>query len=423
METKHLLSMSLMLFITLSGNVIPANAQDNTNDFYIISGVVKDIKSKKAVEYVNVSATGANVGTITNEDGEFTLKINKDLNVKEIRFSCVGYYNAKISINGKKQEGQTFFIVPESYQLSEIQVFSWRNPRDLIKAALEKVENNYVLSPNMLTGFYRETIQKRRRYINISEAVIELYKGPYNQSADLDRVKILKGRKLISPKVSDTLSVKLQGGPNMTVYMDIVKNPYFLLDQEIIQYYTYKMGETTSIDDRLQYVVHFEPQMILPYPLYIGTFYIDRETLSFTRAEFKMDMRDKQKVTNAILIEKPWGLRFTPEEVSYVVTYKMQGDKTYLNYIRNDIQFKCDWKRKLFATSYTVCGETVITDREERNVSRIPAREAFSTRQSLSQEVTLYQDENFWGMYNIIEPTESLENAVNKLKKQYRISQ
>jgi hypothetical protein len=415
--------MSLTLIITLSGNGTPAGAQVNADDFYTISGVVKDMKSKKTVEYVNVSATGTTVGTITNEEGEFTLKVNRDLDVKEIQLSCIGYYNAKVSVNGKKQEGQIFFIVPESYQLSEIQVFSWKNPRDLIKAALEKVENNYVLNPNMLTGFYRETIQKRRRYINISEAVIEIYKGPYNQSADLDRVRILKGRKLISPKTADTLSVKLQGGPNMTVYMDIVKNPYFLLDQESIQYYTYKMGETTSIDDRLQYVVHFEPQMILPYPLYIGTFYIDRETLSFTRAEFKIDMRDKQKVTGAILIEKPRGLRFTPEEVSYVVTYRRQGDKTYLNYIRNDIRFKCDWKRKLFATNYTVCGETVITDREERNVARIPAKEAFSLRQSLSREVALYQDENFWGMYNIIEPTESLENAVNRLKKQHRKSQ
>lgn len=423
METKRLLVMCLILMISLSGNGITANAQNNAGDFYTISGVVKDLRTKKAVEYVNVSAAGANVGTITNEDGEFTFKINKDLNVKEIQLSCLGYYNARVTINGNSHEGRTFYITPESYMLSEIQVFSWRNPRDLIKAALEKVENNYVLIPNSLTGFYRETIQKRRRYINISEAVIEIYKGPYNQTVDLDRVKILKGRNLISPKVSDTLSVKLQGGPNMTIYMDIVKNPYFLLDPEIIPYYTYKMGETTTINDRLQYVVHFEPQMILPYPLYVGTFYIDRETLAFTRAEFKIDMRDKQKVTGAILIEKPRGLRFTPEEVAYVVTYKQQGDKTYLSYIRNDIKFKCDWKRKLFATNYTVCGETVITDREDRNVSRIPAREAFSLHRSLSREVALYQDENFWGMYNIIEPTESLENAVNKLQKQHRKSQ
>ncbi|MDR1223923.1 MAG: carboxypeptidase-like regulatory domain-containing protein [Tannerella sp.] len=419
MKTKFL-SIYLIWALSLSGNV---NAQENPGDFYVISGIVKDVKTKKPVEYVNISASGTNIGTVTNEDGEFTLKINKELRAKEIRLSCIGYYNAMISITGNNREVQTVLITPDSYNLSEIQVFSWRNPRDLIKAALDKVENNYVMKPNMLTGFYRETIQKRRRYINISEAVIDIYKGPYNQSPELDRVRILKGRKLISPKVADTLSVKMQGGPNMAVYMDLVKNPDLLLDAEAIQYYTYRMGEMTSIDDRLHYVVHFEPQMILPYPLYTGTFYIDRETLSFTRAEFKMDLRDRQKVINVILIEKPRGLRFTPEEVSYVVTYKYQGDKTYLNYIRNDIKFKCDWKRRLFATSYIVSGETVITDRDEQNITRIPAKEAFSIRKSLSQEVALYRDKNFWGNYNIIEPTESLENAVNKLRKQHLKSQ
>ena len=423
MERKRLLSVWLALMILLLNGGIVLNAQEDAADFYTISGTVKDMRTKKAIEHVNVSALGTNIGTITNEDGEFALKLSNSMNVKEIQLSCIGYYNARITINKNNKEGEVFFITPEAFNLSEIQVFSWRNPRDLVKAALDKVENNYTLEPNMLTGFYRETIQKRRRYINISEAVIEVYKSSYNQPADQDRVKVLKGRKLVSPKTADTLSVKFLGGPNMPVYMDVVKNPDILLDQDVLQYYVYKMGETTSIDDRLQYVVHFEPQAILPYALYIGTLYIDRETLSFTRAEFKMDMRDKLKVTDAILKEKPRGLRFTPEEVSYIVTYRQQDNKTYLNYIRNEVQFKCDWKRRLFATNYTVLSETVITDRNDQNVLRIPARDAFTMRQSLSQEVALYQDDNFWGNFNIIEPTESLENAAGKLRKQQSKSQ
>ncbi|MDR0347961.1 MAG: carboxypeptidase-like regulatory domain-containing protein [Tannerella sp.] len=422
MRTKRLLAVYLVLISSFLSGGVYTNAQEDVDDFYTIGGIVKDMQTKKAVEYVNVSAIGTNIGTITNEDGEFTLKLSKLSNVKEIQLSCIGYYNALVPVsrNGKEE---TYYITPESFHLSEIQVFSWKNPRDLVKAALDKVTNNYVMNPNMLTGFYRETIQKRRRYINISEAVIEVYKSPYNQSANQDRVKVLKGRKLVSPKKTDTLSVKFLGGPNMSIYMDVVKNPDVLLDQDILQYYAYRMGETTSIGDRLQYVVHFEPQAVLPYPLYIGTLFIDRETLSFTRAEFEMDMRDKLKVTDAILKEKPRGLRFTPEEITYVVTYKQQGEKTMLNYIRNEIKFKCDWKRRLFATNYSVLSETVITNSTDQNVMRIPAKESFSMRQSLSQEVELYQDDNFWGSYNIIEPTESLENAVGKLRKQQEKSQ
>ncbi|MDR1723312.1 MAG: carboxypeptidase-like regulatory domain-containing protein [Tannerella sp.] len=417
MRTKKLLLACLSAAILLISSILSVNAQETEDDYFVISGVVKDIRTKKTLENVNVTALGTNVGTVTNADGEFSLKINKSLDVSRISFSNIGYLNSIISISKNSSKGRVFNLTPESYLLSEVQVFSWRNPRDLIKAAIEKIETNYEAKPNKLTGFYRETVQKGRKYINISEAVIEMYKSPYKQSSDHDQVKILKGRKLISPKLSDTLSVKLLGGPNLPVFLDIVKNPDLLLSEEILPYYAYKMGEAVSIDGQLQFVVNFEPQMIMNFPLYIGTFYIDRETLSITRVEFSMDMRDKQKVTETILKEKPTGLRFTPVEVSYLVTYKQQGEKTYLNYVRNEIKFKCDWKRRLFATNYTVLGETVMTDRTENNVKRIPGREVFTTRQSLSKEVALYQDANFWSIYNIIEPTEYLENAVNKLKK------
>jgi hypothetical protein len=180
------------------------------------------------------------------------------------------------------------------------------------------------------------------------------------------------------------------------------------------------MGEATSIDDRLQFVVHFQPQVSLEYPLYQGTLYIDRETFAFTRAEFHMDMNDRQKVTNVILKSRPAGLRFTPEEVTYVVSYKFANNKTNLSYIRNEVRFKCDWRRRLFATNYTIINESVITDYDENNISRIAARDAFSMRKSLSHEVSAYYDDDFWGAYNIIEPTESLENAVGRLKKQLR---
>ena len=420
MKTKHFLSAYLLMAAFMLCNVI-ANAQNgngNDNEYITIAGVVKDRVSKKALEYVNVSVVGTNVGTITNEDGEFTLKISKALKASDIQFSRIGYYNSLIKLNSNGIDEKTFFMAPESFVLNEVQIFSWNNPRDLVKAAIEKISENYPMQPNMLTGFYRETVQKRRRYINISEAVIEIYKDAYNKPANRDQAKVLKGRKLLSPKVADTLTIKFLGGPNIPVYLDIIKNPDVLLDPELLQFYSFRMGEATSIDDRLHYTVHFEPQSIVEYALYSGTMYIERSTLALTRAEFRMDMSNKQKVTSAILKEKPMGLRFTPEDVTYVVTYKQQDGKTYLNYMRNEIRFKCDWKRKLFATNYEVIGETVITDRKEQNVTRIPAKEAFTLRQSLSHEVGLYQDEDFWSNYNIIEPTESLENAVNRLKKQ-----
>ena len=58
-----------------------------------------------------------------------------------------------------------------------------------------------------------------------------------------DRVQVLKGRRLLSQKVSDTLGVKLAGGPTLSIYVDIVKNQDALLDMETLNYYDFFMEE------------------------------------------------------------------------------------------------------------------------------------------------------------------------------------
>jgi hypothetical protein len=397
--------------------LVPSVQAQAEEDFFIIGGTIKNAKNKKNIEYVNISVVGTNITAIANADGEFVLKINNKLDVNEIELSCIGYYNAKYTITHSNLLNQIFYLSPHLFELKEVEILSWKNPEDLIEAAIDQIEINYSNTPNLLKAFYRETIQKGKKYINISEAVMEIYKSSYLKNATGDKVQILKGRKLLSPNKKDTLAVKLLGGPNIAVFIDVVKNPDVLLDKEFLHFYSYKLGDAVSINDRLQYVVHFKPQIIASQPLYSGTFYIDQETLSFTRVEFNMEMRDKTKVTELILKNKPVGLQFTPNEVSYIVSYKQQEGKTHLNYIRNEISFKCDWKKRLFSTRYTVVSEMAVTDRESENVSKIAGKNAFSMKKSLSEEVLSYYDRNFWGAYNIIEPTESLESAINRLKK------
>lgn len=423
MRTKYNQAWKCLLIVLLLAGAGPSGAQTDPADgdsYITVSGVVKDKKSRKSLEYVNISIPGSTIGTVTNAEGEFSFKVKDSIHAQEVEISHLGYYNSKIELKGENREGQTVWLTPYTNTLDEIIVRA-HDPRHLVEAAIRKIPANYNPKHSLLTGFYRETAQKGRRYINISEAVIDIYKTPYKEAVDRDRVQVLKGRKLLSQKAGDTLAVKLLGGPNLSVYVDVVKNPDILLDLESLPYYRFRMEEPTTIDNRPQYVIDFEPQAILPYALYHGKLYIDKERLSFTRAEFYMDMRDRNKATQAILRKKPFGLRFKPVEVSFLVNYKDRDGMTYLSYIRNGVRFKCDWKRKLFSTGYTILSEMVVTDEKDSPTNAIPYKMAFKQSQSLSDKVADFTDENFWGAYNIIEPTESLEHAVGKLKKHYKI--
>lgn len=413
MKTKYTKTARFFIAISLMLATISVAAQNYTS----VTGVIKDKRSNKKLEYVNISVHGTNIGTVTNADGGFSIKIKDSVQVKTLEISHIGYFNQQFSVNQESLNNITIYLTPNDRTLKEVVVHP-TDPLELVEKAIDKIEVNNSHNKNMLTGFYRETVKKRRNYINISEAIINIYKTPYTEDINRDRVQIYKGRKLLSPKRGDTLIVKFEGGPTLSTYLDVVKNKYILLDKETLHYYKFEMENPIMIDERLHYVVSFQPQVILPYPLFYGKLYIDNETLTFSRAEFSLSMDDRNKATQAILKKKPFGMHFKPEEVMYLVTYKTINGTSYLNYVRNEVRFKCDWKRKLFSTGYTIISEMVVTDKKEDNVNSISYKDSFNKNQVLSEKVKNFYDPNFWEDYNIIEPTESLDAAVSKLKKQ-----
>lgn len=409
----------LMFFLLL--DIAPLQAREEVDGYFTVTGVVRNKDDRKKLENVNVSVPGTNIGTVTNSDGLFSLKIKDAEIVRGLEVSHIGYLNTQISLKENKDLSTlTVWMIPAPNLLSEIVIFG-NNARGIVEEAIRKIPVNYSPNENMLTTFYRETVQKRRRYISVSEAVIDVYKTAYNDRVPVkDKVQLQKGRRLLSQKNSDTLAVKVVGGPSLAIYLDVVKNQDALLNMRDLDYYEFHIEEPVNFDNRMQYVISFRPTVSLMYALFYGKLYIDFEKLAFTRAEFSLDMKNKTKAVEAILHKKPLGLQFKPQEVSYLVTYKEQNGKTYLNYIWNTIRFKCDWKKRLFSSGYTVYSEMVVTDRQEDNFTAISNKTAFKEKQVFYDLVDEYWNEDFWKEYNIIEPTESLEHAVKKLKKQSR---
>lgn len=381
-----------------------------------VTGKVLDSSNKKGIGHVNISVSGTNIGTVSNADGNFSLYCPDEKGGK-ISFSTKGYSTITIPLDSLRRGFQSIHMDRKSVELSEVIVYGG-DATNIVAEAIKKIPSNYSMSNDLLSLFYRETIRKGRRFIGVSEAAIDVYKTPYGKR-DItgDRVQIERGRRLVSQKNSDTIAVKIVGGPNLAVCVDFVKNADVLFTERDLSDYEFKMKNPDVIDDRLQYVVEFKPKVVRDYAQFRGKLYIDREHMAFTRAEFEIDSSDKTKMTAAVLQKKPRGLRFNPQKIEFIVSYKQIDGKTYLNYIQNAMRFKCEMKRKLFSSAYTAYTEMVVVDREENTNTRISRKEAFKPRQIFYDLVDQYWDEDYWLEYNIIEPTESLEHAVEKLKK------
>ena len=381
----------------------------------LVSGTVVDDKSGNPLRQVSVSA--GRVSVVTNEDGVFALKLEKQPSA--IKVSHVGYKTRQVKLTQEKTQGLKVRMEPTTIQLREI-VVRTANPRELVDIAISKIPENYSKVPELLKAFYRETAMKRKHYIYVAEGVEDMYKTPYTRSVYRDRVSIVKGRRLLSQKHSDTLGVKVLGGPVLPVQLDVVKNHDILLNKQELDGYKFSMDIPEYINDRLQYVVRIEPGVVKDYALFNGRFYIDSERLAFTRIELELDMSDKEKATNRMLVKKPFGVKFKPRELSCVIDYRYEDGVSRISYLRNIFRFNCDWKKRLLATSFTATCEMVVTDSQSQDVQPIANRSSFDSKDAYYDKVEYFMDPEYWSQYNIIEPSESLDKAIRKLVSKYR---
>lgn len=389
------------------------NTKTNQKGYHTIKGKVIDKKSKKELVFASVSAVSSNVGTVTNTEGEFTLKIDKKLDVSAVTFSYIGYKNKTVSLSNFEQGYTVVTLEATAVPLNEI-VIRPTNPVELIIEVLKKIPDNYSDEANSLMAFYRETVKQKRKYVSISEAVVEIYKAPYNKTMRKDLVKLYKGRKSTDVKKQDTLIMKLRGGPRASLLLDIAKNPYVLISYENIKYYDYKIKEIIKIDNSMNYVIEFKQIDKYDYPLYYGKLFVDIKSLAITAAEFSLNLDNKEEASRMFVKKKPLMVKLTPTRTKYFVKYKKQNGKYYFNYARGEVKFKCSWKRRLFKSVYTVMTEIAVTDRTNENVTAFSRTEQFRANHILADKVNDFTDENFWGKYNYIKPEESMENAIRK---------
>lgn len=405
---KKLISTFLLLFAVLT-----VKAQS------VVSGKVTD-QQGQPLAYVSVSAEGSEVHTVTNDDGQFTLKTTHK--PRYVRLSHIGYKSRKIAIDEGTELPLHIRMVSNTVELREVLVNA-NNPMAILRAAMERVLQNYPHEPELVRCFYRETARRGSRFISVAEAVTEMYKSDYAYGPERDAVAIMKGRRLMSMKARDTLGVKVQGGPVLPLMVDVAKNPDYLMNEENLAHYKLRMEVPVRIADRPQFVISMEPQGRQLYPLMMGRVFIDQELLAFTRAELQLDMTDWRQASEYMLVRKPMGLRFRPKELTVTIVYETDEQGiTRMSYVRNLMRFNCDWKRRLFASPFITVCEMVVTDRQQRGdkVKRPRGRSSFGLKERFYDRVEYFDDPDFWADYNIIEPTESLENAIDKLKKKVR---
>jgi len=407
-----LLPFSVMASITLP--TIHHTGQESFNEY---RAKVVDKKNGEILIYANVSVVGSNVSTVTNSEGEFLLKIGKELLDAKLIISHIGYKSKTVTLAELSQEKAKIELEPTSVQLPEISVVS-KNAEALIREVLDRKDKNYSCDLNRMTAFYRETIKKGRSYVSLSEAVAEIYKQPYNSYKN-DIVTLFKTRKKADYNKLDTVAFKLQGGPFNSLYLDIMRYPDMIFTDEMLANYEFTFDRSTYMDKRLIFVIDFKQREGVVEPLYYGKLYIDAKNYAMKSAVFNLNIQNRDLASKMFVLKKPYNADVYPVEASYRIDYTEKDGKWYYSYSRIQLGLKINWKKRLFKTTYNSTIEMAVTDWELDTDTKLASpKDRIKPSIVISDEAVGFSDPSFWGEYNVIEPEKSIESAIKKIQKQ-----
>ena len=380
-----------------------------------IEGMVVDSADREPMAMVNIGVEGKTMGTATNQNGRFNILVPPEYIGEKLVFSNVGYLGEKFTIP-KNDTTVSVLLSQTSVELPEV-LIKHVEPGKIMQQVVRHKKSNYASDPLILTAFFRETIQQDEVFVDVSEAVIEIYKPPYTKQFAQERVRFVKGRKGEAGGDMEMIDFKLQGGPLLFSRVDIVRQGGFLPDEQGRSRYEYTFEGLEYEHGRNVFVIGFEPHTDTGELLYKGEMRIDQESFAVVGADFEMTQKTIRNSREYLIRRDSRRYRTKPFFARYHIDYRPWKDKWVLNKVRGEVSMRIVDKKKRIRTVFNTVSEMIITDLRSGDRKEFRWGDSFKENYILSDQIESF-DPEFWSEYNIISPDESIEKVFSKEEEQ-----
>jgi len=379
--------------------------------YFFLSGKILESKKENPLKYATISVLGKPIGTISNQDGDFLLKVHPENITDTVIISCMGYKQLILPAYTILDE-DVFIMHPVSIKIKEVKVTA-TTPHELLNNIRKNVEQNYSGHAKLMTAFYRETVKQNSSYINVSEAVLEVLKASYSSLSKNDVVRLIKGRKSPDVQPFKWVNFKLQGGPFTIIRLDVIKMVERFIDAQYEELYKYTISEVVWYNKHPVYVVKFEALPGMPFPAFEGEMYVHRETFAVVHATFQLNKSSLREAQSKMITKKPRGVKARPSYVNYTISYQQYQGKWHLATAQASVKVKIRSKRDKLNSEFHSVSDLLITNIEATELKRFKRDESFSIRDVFVEMISNY-DQEYWENYNIIKPDDDLRKAFIK---------
>ena len=396
--TKLLISFT-MLFSSLF-----INAQ---SDRKTISGKILDKENNEPIPFASIYLEGQNVGTTSNEEGEFVFHFLTSKTDDNITISCIGYESLEKKVT-EFMPNQKILLSSNITDLGEVVIASTKKKRltakQIVKKAYKNIHKNYPNKPYILEGFIRDLQKEDGEYVEYLECAAKFYHQ--ETSVEIEpKVELVEVRSNYLAK-RNPWNEKWERKNSI---IDLIEDDFIRFDYGPIQgksSWKYELEDIVPYKNKYLYKIR-----AIDNPFQKAILYIDIESFAFVKLE----------LTRAANNGESWKRRLTSgeEQVYYNVIFEYQEykNKMYLKYQKEEdtwkiydinnpekLLFTKNPKKELFVNK-------VIVDK----VEEYPFEKNMDIGLSIENQSEEYNPA-FWESYNAPQKTKELSKIEQYLK-------
>ncbi len=165
----------------------------------VLKGRVVDAKTGESVPYATIRIKGKSLGVVANADGDFSIPQRLESPSDTILVSSIGYTTTSFGLKSFNTQTLTVLKLKQAVTQLEVVVVDARkrirakgepSTTGIINRAIRNIPNNYPQKPYSYLGYYRDYQVRDSSYINLNEAIVEVFdKGfPTNDQLQTDIV-------------------------------------------------------------------------------------------------------------------------------------------------------------------------------------------------------------------------------------------
>ncbi|WP_461640591.1 carboxypeptidase-like regulatory domain-containing protein [Labilibaculum euxinus] len=368
-----------------------------------MTGKVSD--NNQALPGSSVYIKDSYLGTVTNGEGDFRIKIPEKYKTGKLRISSIGYQSQEINLAQSKLP-LAIQLQKDTCNLSEVLVMPKDTLLALLRRAYGKIKDNYFDVDTRMKGFYRESyfVPESKEYLYFGEALLDVFKTSYKTQAE-GQVKILESRMNKHPMYDSLSRVMWYGGVQMPLHADDVKRRVEFISPSGFKKYNYSIAKS-QLDGRSAYKIEFVPKESKQVE-YKGVFYLDVESLAYLYFDYAYSEYGKEKRSNYLSRLGKLRSNLWSKSRGIKTKYLKRQGKYYLSYIS-------DWEElynERTSLNLVQFNEYLTTDISSENVGPIPLKEQTEYRDIFYLKAKDYSESD-WKDETLIVPDSSLSKLM-----------